>query len=221
MYFYRNDFWTPGQISLLSYCNCNEGYIGGIAPIYTWGNWYTLTVSANASGYVFAYLNGSLLYQQQFTGFVRWYQRHTTTGMPAASPPWQLANERYYNRALSVAEVLQLYYQAPIVTSGLTYAVDMSNVMSYSGAGTSINTFVPSSTAGVMTMYNGIGFNNSYGGYLSVDGVDDYASCSDSTNRFGTPSSGNSMTFVITFKTYETTQVNGSDFLLGDEAISS
>ena len=86
MYFYRNDFWTPGQISLLSYCNCNEGYIGGIAPIYTWGNWYTLTVSANASGYVFAYLNGSLLYQQQFTGFVRWYQRHTTTGMPAASP---------------------------------------------------------------------------------------------------------------------------------------
>ena len=214
MFLYRNDFWDAGRAIWLGYVNADQGYYG-LDGYYSLNTWYTFTITCNSSGLFTGYVNGSQVTSQQMTNFVRWYSKQQGIGVLAYNPGCNYSNIRLYNRGLSATEVKQLYYQAPIVTSGLTYSVDMSNVMSYSGAGTSINTFVPSSTAGVMTMYNGIGFNNSYGGYLSLDGVDDYASCSDGANRFGTPSSGNSMTFVITFKTYETTQVNGSDFLLG------
>jgi hypothetical protein len=41
-----------------------------------------------------------------------------------------------HNRALSQSEILQNYYEGPIVTSGLTLALDAANIVSYSGTGT-------------------------------------------------------------------------------------
>ena len=43
----------------------------------------------------------------------------------------EISNIRIYNKQLSSAEVLQNYYQGPIVTSGLVFATDASNLISF------------------------------------------------------------------------------------------
>jgi hypothetical protein len=80
---------------------------------------------------------------------------------------------RIYDRSLSQSEVLQNYYQAPIVTSGLVMALDAGNIVSYPGSGT---TWYDLTTNGNnATFYNGVGFSTTNGGGISFDGVDDYA----------------------------------------------
>jgi hypothetical protein len=77
-----------------------------------------------------------------------------------------------YNRALSVAEVLQNYYQGNIVTNGLIMNLDAGNLISYGGTGTSWKDLTNTTTGA--TLVNGPTYNTSNGGSIVFDGTDDY-----------------------------------------------
>jgi hypothetical protein len=91
---------------------------------------------------------------------------------------------RVYSKALSPTEILQNYYQAPIVTSGLVIALDAGNLVSYSGAGTTWRDLTTDGNNG--TLINGPAFNSSDGGSIVFDGTNDYVNIgvNKSCNRF-------------------------------------
>jgi hypothetical protein len=76
-----------------------------------------------------------------------------------------------YNRALSQSEILQNYYKGPIVTSGLTMALDAGNLVSYGGTGTSWKDLTANVFNGTLT--NGPTYNSDSGGCIVFDGSDD------------------------------------------------
>jgi hypothetical protein len=92
----------------------------------------------------------------------------------------RVANARVYNRALTAAEVQQNYqaeqyrFETPAgpVTNGLLLYWDAGNLDSYPGTGTTIYDLSGNGNNG--TLYNGVGYNQTNGGVLTFDGVDDY-----------------------------------------------
>ena len=83
----------------------------------------------------------------------------------------QMGVSRVYQKTLSSTEVKQNYYQAPIVTDGLVFAVDAGNLVSYENS--SATTYsLTGSVSGTLT--NGVGFDSTNGGGWVFDGVDDY-----------------------------------------------
>jgi hypothetical protein len=82
-----------------------------------------------------------------------------------------LSQVSIYNRALSQAEILQNYYQAPIVTNGLVLAVDAGNIVSYE-SGSTIAYSLTGSLNG--SLINGVGYLPNNGGTWDFDGTDDY-----------------------------------------------
>jgi hypothetical protein len=78
---------------------------------------------------------------------------------------------RVYNKALSQSEVLQNYYQSPIVTDGLRMSLDAGNLVSYSGAGTTWKDLTAYGYNGTLT--NGPTFSGVSGGAIVFDGTDD------------------------------------------------
>jgi hypothetical protein len=83
----------------------------------------------------------------------------------------QCANAFVYDKTLSESEILQNYYQAPIVTDGLVFAVDAGNLVSYENGDTTTNSLTGSSTG---TLTNGVGFGSANSGIWEFDGTDDY-----------------------------------------------
>ena len=83
----------------------------------------------------------------------------------------QMGVSRVYQKTLSSTEVKQNYYQAPIVTDGLVFAVDANNIVSYPKSGTSAYNLTGSGTG---TLTNGPTFSQDNGGYWEFDGTDDY-----------------------------------------------
>ena len=89
-----------------------------------------------------------------------------------------------YNKVLTPAEVLQNYYQAPIVTDGLVFAVDASNLVSYESGSTTTYSLTGSASG---SLVNGVGYSQNNGGNWVFDGVDDYTNFGDTTlTEFGT-----------------------------------
>ena len=86
----------------------------------------------------------------------------------------RLNQVRIYNKALSQSEILQNYYKGPIVTSGLTMALDAGNLVSYGGTGTSWKDLTVNAFNG--TLINGPTYSSNNGGCLIFDGSDDYVS---------------------------------------------
>ena len=78
---------------------------------------------------------------------------------------------RVYNKALSQSEILQNYYQAPIVTSGLVMSLDAGNLVSYSGTGTTWRDLTTNGNNGTLT--NGPTYSSANGGSILFDGSDD------------------------------------------------
>ena len=78
---------------------------------------------------------------------------------------------KVYNKVLSESEVLQNYYQAPIVTDGLVFAVDAGNLVSYESGSTTAYSLTGSVDG---TLNNGVGFSSGNGGTWEFDGIDDY-----------------------------------------------
>jgi hypothetical protein len=102
---------------------------------------------------------------------------------------------RVYNKALSAAEILQNYqaeqyrFETPAgpVTNGLLLYWDAGNLDSYPGTGTTIYDLSGNGNNGIL--YNGVGFNQTNGGVLIFDGVDDYVG----TNSPSLPSTNNTV----------------------------
>lgn len=92
----------------------------------------------------------------------------------------KIANVKLYNRGFTAAEVLQNYqaeqyrFETPAgpVTNGLVLYWDAGNLDSYPGTGTTIYDLSGNGNNG--TLYNGVGYNQTNGGVLTFDGVDDY-----------------------------------------------
>ena len=100
-------------------------------------------------------------------------------------PNVKVAITRMYNRGLSDVEILQNYYQGPIVTSNLLVALDASNLVSYGGTGTTWRDLTPNGSNG--TLYNGPTFSSDGGGSIIFDGSDDYSDISiPSITSYGT-----------------------------------
>jgi hypothetical protein len=98
--------------------------------------------------------------------------------------PINIAKAAIYKKTLSQAEINQNYYQAPIVTNGLVFAVDAGNLVSYESG--SIPTY---SMTGSVTgsLINGTSYNSGNGGSWVFDGVDDNIDFGDvTTTEFGT-----------------------------------
>tara|TARA_B110001450_G_scaffold138431_1_gene129805 strand:+ start:235 stop:1857 length:1623 start_codon:yes stop_codon:yes gene_type:complete len=83
----------------------------------------------------------------------------------------QCANAFVYNKTLTEAEILQNYFQSPIVTDGLVFAADAGNLVSYENGDTTTHSLT-GSVEGTLT--NGVSFNGNSGGIWEFDGVDDY-----------------------------------------------
>jgi hypothetical protein len=83
-----------------------------------------------------------------------------------------------YNRALSQSEILQNYYKGPIVTSGLTMALDAGNLVSYGGTGTSWKDLTANAFNGTLT--NDPTYDSDGGGSIVFDGANDRVSLSNS-----------------------------------------
>jgi hypothetical protein len=76
-------------------------------------------------------------------------------------------------------------YGPKIVTNGLVLALDAADKLSYPGSGTTWTDLSGNAYNGTLT--NGPAFNNSKGGSIVFDGIDDYASLSSTpgvTNNF-------------------------------------
>lgn len=82
-----------------------------------------------------------------------------------------IGNFQIYNRGLSQTEILQNYYQAPIVTDGLVLAVDAGNVVSYESGSTTTYSLTGSFSG---SLANGVAYSNINGGSWIFDGTDDY-----------------------------------------------
>jgi hypothetical protein len=87
-----------------------------------------------------------------------------------------------YDKALSQSEVLQNYYQGPIVTSGLVAAYDSGNLVSYPGTST---TWYDMAGTDNGTLINGITYTINSGGILNFDGTDDYVQTSSTLGNLG------------------------------------
>jgi hypothetical protein len=85
-----------------------------------------------------------------------------------------------YNRVLSDTEILQNYYQGPIITTGLNTAIDFGNLVSYPG--TSTTAYDLTTRANNATLQNGISFNINEGGVVYLDGTDDFIQLSEYTS---------------------------------------
>lgn len=87
-----------------------------------------------------------------------------------------IAQVRVYDKTLSETEIKQNYYGGPIVTDGLIFAVDGSNLVSYeSGSATAYS--LTGSNSG--TLNNDVSFSSENGGVLYFDGSDDYVEFTD------------------------------------------
>ena len=91
-----------------------------------------------------------------------------------------IAKVMIYNKALTQAEIYQTYYQGNIVTSGLVFAVDAGNLISYPATGTSTTNLTGSRAIGTLT--NGTSFTSDGEGAFVFDGTNDYISFPNDTS---------------------------------------
>ena len=147
--------------------------------------WYCINVTFKGStGLAEIYINGVL--DNSTTWSLNYVPQTTATCRIGGGNYWldgKIANAKIYDKVLSQTEVLQNYYQAPIITDGLVFAADASNLVSYESGSTTTYSLIGSSTG---TLTNGVAFDTSNGGSWTFDGVDDYISTS--TLSIGTPS---------------------------------
>lgn len=79
---------------------------------------------------------------------------------------------RQYNIALSQAQVLQNYYQAPIVTENLVFSADPGNLVSFEPGTTTAYSLANPQFSG--SLVNGVGYSSADSGKWVFDGVNDY-----------------------------------------------
>ena len=77
-----------------------------------------------------------------------------------------------YDKALTPTEILQNYYQGPIVTDDLTFAIDASNLVSWGGTGNTLNNLISSTAYPTIALYGDTANYGSIGnGYVTLGGA--------------------------------------------------
>jgi hypothetical protein len=142
----------------------------------TWAQWVIIGDGTNNT--VTHYINGALdrgpTVVQPSSQYVRaWGYGQTKFGFDTRWNTYStldLAIARQYTRQLSPTEISQNYYQAPIVTDGLVFAVDAGNLVSYESGSTTTYSLTGSASG---SLINGVGYSSGNGGSWNFDGVDD------------------------------------------------
>jgi len=172
--------------------------------------WYYVVMTYNGS-INSLYINGSLITSSSASGNIN-YQANTNLNLGRKNSTdgeyinGKISTTQIYNRALTQAEINQNYYQAPIVTSGLVFAVDAGNLVSYESGSATIYSMTGSATGSLL---NGTGYSSTGGGTWTFDGIDD----SISTNPPAFSSATNSLSF--NFWVYATGTSTSSQTILG------
>jgi hypothetical protein len=106
---------------------------------------------------------------------------YTYKGAGGSGEPFngKISNVKLYDRGLTAAEVIQNYqaeqyrFETPAgpVTNGLLLYWDAGNLDSYPGTGTTIYDLSGNGNNGAVL--NGVGYNQTNGGVLTFDGIDD------------------------------------------------
>ncbi len=135
------------------------------------GEWHHMVYTYdNGTGKI--YLDGALRNSGAFTKANNAEQIYI--GAEVQEGYWwdgDISQVKYYTKTLSSPEILQNYYQAPIVTDGLVLAVDAGNLVSYESGSTTAYSLTGSLSG---SLINGVSFNGNSGGIWEFDGVDDY-----------------------------------------------
>ncbi len=186
--------YSGGQRCILSYRSAGTMYIGkasgGIfvyyntlnAPAYivgsiTNGSIAHCVVTCDATNNTLStYINGTLAGSVSRTGWSTTYNSTLGLGfdLDGGTNEYMDGNFylfRHYNKVLSQSEILQNYYKANIITSGLVFAVDPGNVISYNSGSSTAYSLTGSLNS---SLINGTSYSTSNGGTWNFDGVDDY-----------------------------------------------
>ena len=156
--------------------------------------------------------NGSTNTPNSNTTAVTIGSRFSTGGNPW---PGGIAKVGIYTQTLTAAEVFQNYFQGPILTDDLVFAVDAGNLVSFEPGTTAAynltGSFAVAAGDGVLT--NGVGFSNTANGAWDFDGVDDKITLPNDL--------GYSTTSVSVFAWYKIngTPGNGYHIICGDSAL--
>ena len=178
IYLYRNSNFPTNQYGWLIYYTGSTGdgfYLQ--QPTYLPGIWYDTTFTFDNTGRGSIYRNGELVNSSIPSNggtFISW--KRTGNNTPSINPAsavgtGSIQSFKWYNRALSQTEILQNYYQAPIVTDGLVLAVDAGNIVSYE-SGSSLSYSLTGSLSG--SLVNGTSYSTINGGTWVFDGINDY-----------------------------------------------
>jgi hypothetical protein len=134
--------------------------------------WGSYTGVLSSSG-VTLYKNGNLIGTTSHSKtFLPWYNNTIKLARNAYNNvlDGSISDTKVYNKALTPTEILQNYYGGPIVTDGLVFAVDASNLVSYESGSTTTYSLTGSLTG---SLVNGVGYNVNNGGNWVFDGIDD------------------------------------------------
>jgi hypothetical protein len=168
----------------LAYWSDVNGGQGGASYSFTTGSWNFVAVTQNNTSVTY-YVNGSQIGTATMSsinmnvGSSNYNFLGTYTGGQRFLNG-KIGNAQIYNRALSAAEIENLYEAnafiyfptSSIVNQGLSVYYDFSNPNSYPGSGTTVYDLSGYGNNGTLT--NGPTFSTDSGGALVFDGVDDY-----------------------------------------------
>jgi hypothetical protein len=184
--FVKYGFRVAGAGQLSGYINSNGSIAQTFGNTLATGSWIHGIITYNGASAIL-YCNGVLVATTAITGSMDYNAYGSpyflTMGRKSAIDGQyfngSISNARVYNRNLSQTEVLQNYYQAPIVTNGLTLAVDASNLVSFERGLTTTYSLTGSATGSLL---NSTGYTSSYGGAWDFDGIDDRISLNTKLN---------------------------------------
>ncbi len=115
-------------------------------------------------------LNFVRSYRSNNSGFGTSFRYEISTSFLNRRFQGDLAYILCYDRKLTNAEVLHNYYQGPIVTDGLIFAIDAGNLVSYEDGSTTAYSLT-GSFSGSLT--DGTGYSSDNGGVFTFDGNND------------------------------------------------
>jgi len=146
--------------------------------------WYHAVFTRDAEGFATIYVNGELDRSGTISAAAV-VNIHYEIGGSTTLVRWldgKIAKNKLYNKALSETEIKQNYFGGPIVTDGLVFNIDASNLVSYENGSTSTYSLTGSFTGALL---NGVGWEPGNGGVFAFDGTNDKIRFSGFPQVFG------------------------------------
>jgi hypothetical protein len=165
------------------------------------GRWHQATFSLDRSGNGILYLDGVAGTPVSFSSLVGLdISNNEDFCLAAVSPAigggsylnGNLSTVASYAKQLSASEVLQNYYQGPVVTGSISGSYYANNLVSYVTGSTAAYNLSANIISG--SLQNGVGFSPLNGGYWSFDGTDDLILLEGSTTNAWILNSGDTWT---------------------------